>query len=180
MTWLDPRVWGGLLLAVVMAAGGGYWKGHHDADQSATITSQAKQIKDLTDANNLYRQTTQTLAGISIDAEKSLDAANAAARASDAAYDRMRKQLAEYTAAARHSSATGGSAPTDGGTDPLDLLAGLFSRADQAAGDLAKFADAAHIAGLACERSYDALMARDNANNQSILYPNKPARLLQR
>ncbi|QDH59500.1 DUF2514 family protein [Pandoraea pnomenusa] len=157
MTWLDPRVWGGLLLTVVLAVGAGYWKGHHDADQSATVAAQEKQIKDLTASNNLYRQTTTTLAGISIDAKKTADTANAAARASDAAYDRMRNQLAEYTATARRSSATGGSAPTDGGTDPLDLLAGLFSRADQAAGDLAKFADAAHIAGLACEQSYDAL-----------------------
>ncbi|MBN9093915.1 DUF2514 family protein [Pandoraea pnomenusa] len=157
MTLLDPRVWGALLLAIVLSAGAGYWKGHHDADQSATVAAQEKQIKDLTDSNNLYRQTTTTLAGISIDAKKTVDTANAAARASDAAYDRVRKQLAEYTAAARRSSATDGSAPTGGGTDPLDLLAGLFSRADQAAGDLAKFADAAHIAGLACERSYDAL-----------------------
>ncbi|ALU64315.1 hypothetical protein DA70_09500 [Pandoraea pnomenusa] len=157
MTWLDPRFWGSLLLAAALGVAGGYWKGHRDADQSATIADQAKQIKDLIGANNLYRQTTTTLAGISIDAKKTADTANAAARASDAAYDRMRNQLAEYTATARRSSATGGSAPTDGGTDPLDLLAGLFSRADQAAGELAKFADAAHIAGLACERSYDAL-----------------------
>lgn len=167
MTWLDPRVWGGLLLAVMLAAGAGYWKGHHDADQSATVAAQEKQIKDLTASNNLYRQTTTTLAGISIDAKKSADTASAAARASDAAYDRMRKQLTEYTAAARHSAASSGGSPAGGGADPLDLLAGLFSRADQAAGDLAKFADAAHIAGLACERSYDALMQKDNQSNQN-------------
>lgn len=38
---------------------------------------------------------------------------------------------------------------------------GLFGRTDQAAGELAKFADAAHIAGVACERSYDALIRKD-------------------
>lgn len=157
MTWLDPRLWGGLLLAVVLAAGGGYWKGHHDADQSATVAAQTKQINDLAAANNLYRQTTQTLAGISIDAKKSADAANAAARASDVVADWLRKQLGQYVAAARHSAASSGSTSADGGADPLDLLAGLLSRADQAAGELAKFADAAHIAGVACERSYDAL-----------------------
>lgn len=162
MTILDPRVWGAFLLAVVLAIGGGYWKGHHDADQTATVAAQAKQINDLTAANNLYRQTTQTLAGISIDAKKSADSANAAARASDLAYDRVRKQLAQYVDASRHTAAAGGSTSAVGGTDPLDLLAGLFSRADQAAGDLAKFADAAHIAGLACERSYDALIGKDN------------------
>ncbi|AVF41549.1 hypothetical protein AL486_19020 [Pandoraea apista] len=162
MSWIDPRLWGAFLLAVVLAVGGGYWKGHHDADQSATVASQAKQISDLTASNNLYRQTTRTLAGISIDAKKSADTASAAARTSDAAYERVRKQLAEYTAAARHSATTSGGAPAVGGRDSLDLLAGLFSRADQAAGDLAKFADATHIAGLACERSYDALTKNDN------------------
>lgn len=160
MTFLDPRLWGALLLAVALAAGGGYWKGHHDADQSATVASQAKQIKELADANNLYRQTTQALAGISIDAKQSVDTANAAARASDAVSERLRKQLAQYTAAARHSASTSGGAPAVGGTDPLDLLSGLFSRTDQAAGELAKFADDAHIAGIACERSYDAVKGR--------------------
>ncbi|WP_150690076.1 DUF2514 family protein [Pandoraea communis] len=157
MTILDPRVWGAFLLAMAFALGGGYWKGHHDADQSATVAAQAKQIKDLSDSNNFYRQTTQTLTRISTDAKKSADTAGIAARTSDAAYERVRKQLAEYTAAARHSAASSGSAPAGGGTDPLDMLAGLFSRADKAAGELAEFADAAHIAGLACERSYDAL-----------------------
>lgn len=166
MNLIDPRLWGAFLLALVLAAGGGYWKGHHDADQSATVASQAKQIGDLIASNNLYRQTTQTLAGISIDAKKSADAANAAAIASDLVAGGLRKQLAEYTAAARRSAATSGGAPAVGGTDSLDLLAGLFSRADQAAGELARFADAAHIAGLACERSYDALTKNDNQSDQ--------------
>lgn len=160
MTWLDPRLWGGLLFAVVLAAGGGYWKGHHDADQSATVATQAKQISDLSAANNLYRQTTQTLAGISIDAKKSSDAANAAAHDSDVVADGLRKQLGQYVAAARHSTTASGGSTTVGGTDPLDLLSGLLSRTDQAAGELAQYADAAHIAGLACQRSYDALTPR--------------------
>lgn len=158
MTLIDPRVWGALLLAIVLSAGAGYWKGHHDADQSATVAAQEKQIKDLTDANNLYRQTTQTLAGISQDAKKSADNARADARASDIAADGLRKRVAELVAASRHPAASSGGSPADSGTDPLDLLAGLFGRTDEAAGELARYADAAHIAGLACERSYDALM----------------------
>ncbi|AJC22646.1 DUF2514 family protein [Pandoraea pulmonicola] len=162
MSWIDPRLWGAFLLAAVLAAGGGYWKGRHDADQSATVAKQAKQIKDLTDANNLYRQTNTTLAGISIDAKKTADTAIAAARASDASSELMRKQLAAFTASVRRSTAAGGSAPTIGGSDALDLLTGLLGRIDDAAGRLAEFADAAHIAGLACERSYDALMKKGN------------------
>lgn len=154
MTLLDPRLWGVFLLAVVLAAGGGYWKGHHDADQSATVAAQAKQIKDLTSANNLYRQTTQSLAGISIDAKKSADTARADARASDLVADGLRKQLAQYATAIRRPATTGGSAPAG---DPIGVLADVLARADERAGKLAEFADAAHIAGLACERSYDAL-----------------------
>ncbi|MCI3206571.1 MULTISPECIES: DUF2514 family protein [Pandoraea] len=157
MTLLDPRLWGAFLLAIALSLGAGYWKGHHDADQSTVIASLAKQIKDLSDANNLYRQTNQTLTGISIDAKKTADTAVAAARASDASSERLRKQFAAFTASVRSSTAAGGSTPTVGGTDALDLLTGLLGRVDDAAGRLAEFADAAHIAGLACERSYDAL-----------------------
>lgn len=44
--------------------------------------------------------------------------------------------------------------PADGA---LDLLAHLFSRADDEAGILADYADRARIAGLKCERDYDSL-----------------------
>ncbi|VVE51962.1 gp23 [Pandoraea communis] len=157
MSWIDPRLWGAFILAAVLAAGGGYWKGHHDADQSATVASQAKQISDLTDSNNLYRQTTKTLAGISDDAKKKADQARADARAADISADGLRKRVTELVAAARRPAAAAGSPSADSGSDALDLLAGLFSRTDEASGDIARFADAAHIAGLACERSYDAL-----------------------
>ncbi|WP_150681722.1 DUF2514 family protein [Pandoraea pneumonica] len=36
-----------------------------------------------------------------------------------------------------------------------------LSRTDQAAEELARYADAAHIEGLTCERTYDALTIRD-------------------
>lgn len=154
MTWLDPRVWGGLLLAVVLAAGGGYWKGHHDADQSATVASQAKQIEDLTAARDNYRRQVETQDGVIKDAKESADKANADALANAADSAGLRKQLASFTAATRHPAAPSAGAPTD---DPIGVLADVLSRADERAGKLAEFADAAHIAGLACERSYDAL-----------------------
>ncbi|WP_072637052.1 DUF2514 family protein [Pandoraea pulmonicola] len=90
-----------------------------------------------------------------------VDTAVVAARASDASSERLRKQLAAFTASVRSSTAAGGSTPTDGGTDVLDLLTGLLGRIGDAAGRLAEFADASHIAGLACECSYDALNKSD-------------------
>ncbi|VVE68855.1 hypothetical protein PAN31117_03090 [Pandoraea anapnoica] len=45
MTWLDPRVWGGLLLAVVISAGFGYVRGH-SAGVAAQKAEQAKAVQE--------------------------------------------------------------------------------------------------------------------------------------
>ena len=72
--------------------------------------------------------------------------------------DRLLADVARYRTAARATqhSGTATAGPTTG--DALDLFADLFGRADQRAGELAEFADAAHAAGLTCERSFDALI----------------------
>ncbi|OXS89538.1 DUF2514 family protein [Pandoraea apista] len=163
MNLLDPRLWGAFLLALVLAAGGGYWKGHHDADQSATVTDQAKQIRDLTAERDTYRQRVETQAGVIKDAQKAADKATADALANAADSAGLRKQLAGYAVAARNSAAASASAPAG---DPIGVLADVLIRADERAGKLARFADAAHIAGLACERSYDALTKNDNQSDQ--------------
>ena len=81
--------------------------------------------------------------------------------------DRLLADVARYRAAARAASNPG--APTAGPTtgDALDLFADLFSRADARAGELAEFADAAHAAGLTCERSFDALSRTKPATVQA-------------
>ena len=91
------------------------------------------------------------------DGQTRIDLARRDAAAARTERERLLADVARYRAAARAASGSGAatSGPTTG--DALDLLADLFSRADQAAGELAEFADAAHAAGLACERSYDAL-----------------------
>ena len=91
------------------------------------------------------------------DGQTRIDLARRDAVAARASADSLRADVARYRAAAR--SATGTSATAAGPTTSaaLDLLADLFGRADEAAGELAEFADAAHAAGLTCQRSYDAL-----------------------
>ncbi|QIL69525.1 DUF2514 family protein [Diaphorobacter sp. HDW4B] len=81
--------------------------------------------------------------------------------------DRLLADVARYRTAAR--TAQHSSAPTAGPTtgDALDLFADLFSRADARAGELAEFADAAHAAGLTCERSFDALSRTKPATVQA-------------
>jgi hypothetical protein len=75
-----------------------------------------------------------------------------------AAGERVSRQLAAFTAAARRASAdpaaAGGSAPA---ADPIGVLADVLGRADRRAGILAAFADAARGAGTACERIADGL-----------------------
>lgn len=80
------------------------------------------------------------------------DAARAAAAAG-----RLRTHVATLAAACGASAdpAVAGSSETAAG--PGLLLADLFSRADDRAGELARFADSAHAAGVACERAYEAL-----------------------
>lgn len=94
---------------------------------------------------------------IANDAIQKARAAQADALAADAA---RRELLARVTALANASRRPGDSDAVGGGAaarDPLVLLADVFGRVDQRAGELAQYADAARIAGQACERSYDAL-----------------------
>ncbi|MCT9074912.1 DUF2514 family protein [Cupriavidus gilardii] len=92
-------------------------------------------------------------------AKKEAAKARADARDADAVAGRLRKRVADLVATNR---AGGDSAATSGSTaagDPLGVLADVLSRADRRAGILAEYADAARIAGHACERAYAALTA---------------------
>lgn len=50
-----------------------------------------------------------------------------------------------------------GTGPGQSGGDTLNVLVNVFSRTDDAGGQPGKYADQIRVAGLACERSYDAL-----------------------
>lgn len=83
------------------------------------------------------------------------------ADAARASRGRLLDQQAKFIASARGSA---GSNPAPGPVsqttgDALDLLSNLFSESDEASGILAQALDAAHSAGLACQRSYEALTA---------------------
>ncbi|UXC37208.1 DUF2514 domain-containing protein [Cupriavidus gilardii] len=94
-------------------------------------------------------------------AKQEADKARADARAADAVAGQLRQRVAELVAAgrpARNPAATSGSETAD---DPLGVLADVLIRADRRAGILAEYADAARIAGQACERAYDALSRSD-------------------
>ncbi len=155
MSWLDPRIWLLVVAGVVVGSACGYSKGHRDADQSAKVADQARQIADLRQERDEFGRRLAAQGRIATDAEKERDRARADAAVADGAADGLRRQVAALVAEVRRTGATAGG-PTTG--DALDLLADLLGRTDERAGELAKVADERGIAGRQCERSYDALM----------------------
>lgn len=168
---LDPRAWLAALLAVAMAAGLGYWRGHVAGASSiqsrwdADITRQ--QLADTQRAlaaEQVNRQKEQELRNAAESNARQVQTELAEARragaAADAAGNRLRQQVAQLVAAAKARpapSTAGAGAAGASESDALDLLAQLHSRTDEAAGAIAAVADDARIRGIACERAYDAV-----------------------
>ncbi|MGS0974737.1 DUF2514 family protein [Burkholderia glumae] len=118
-------------------------------------------MDDLRNERNEIRRRLVAQEGIATDAAKKRDQAVADAAIADAAADGLRKQVAVLVTDVRRTSASAGS-PAAG--DALDLLADVFGRSDERAGELAKIADERGIAGQQCERSYDALIGDAQSN----------------
>lgn len=100
----------------------------------------------------------EELQGITSDAKRQREAAAAAGvRARDAG-ERLRaaeaQLAAQLVAACADTTAGPGSAATHAA---LDLFADVRRRLDAAQDAVTAFADASHVAGLACQRQYDAL-----------------------
>ncbi|AOJ09672.1 DUF2514 family protein [Burkholderia mayonis] len=157
MSWFDPRIWLVVIAGVIAGSVGGYFKGYRDADQSATVADQVRQIGDLKAERDEFRRRSAAQEEIATHAAKERDQARVDADAAASAADGLRKQVAVLVERARHPAASARSAPAG---DALDLLADMFGSVDDRAGELAKIADARGIAGQQCERDYDALTPR--------------------
>lgn len=105
------------------------------------------------------RRRTAAQAGIANAAKQEAENARADARAARAAADGLRQQAAALAGrgGAGCSAAAGNGTPA---FDAAGVLADVLGRIDERAGILAEYADAARIAGQACEQSYDALMSK--------------------
>ncbi|HDR8962473.1 TPA: DUF2514 family protein [Burkholderia vietnamiensis] len=154
MTWIDPRMWLLVVAGVVAGSACGYLKGHRDADQSAKVADQAKQIDDLRAERDEVGRRLAAQQEIATNAAKERDQARADAAVADGAADGLRKQITALVGDARRAGAAAGRSATG---DALDLLADVLSWSDETSGELAKIADERGIAGQQCERSYDAL-----------------------
>lgn len=161
---IDPRI---LIPVAAFAAGlalAATVQGWRYGEQIAGIRAeQAQAVTDaVTQARSEEQRRINTLEVIADDTRNKLDAAHADAATARTAAAGLRQQLADYRQRnACSPAATGGSTPTE---DPLVLLSELLSRADERAGELAEFADRAHIAGRACEASYDSLREVSNGD----------------
>lgn len=126
---------------------------HLAADERAT--RQAEQ-----DARAEENRRTAAHREISDEAQRMAARGRADSAAADDAARRVRDRVAELAAAcpaAGNPAAAAGSAPATG---PGLVLADMLRRADARAGELARYADEARGAGVACERAYDALTVR--------------------
>ena len=74
----------------------------------------------------------------------------------DAESVRLRQRIAAIVAAGRAAPAWGG----DAAGDPIGVLGRVLAESDALAGEYAAAADASRTAGIACQRSYEALSRR--------------------
>ncbi|WGS46787.1 DUF2514 domain-containing protein [Burkholderia sp. JSH-S8] len=156
MMLVDPRFWLAVIVAAIAGLAGGYFKGYRDADQSATVADQVRQIDDLKVERDEFRRRSVAQQEIATHAAKERDQARVDADAAASAADGLRRQVAALVADVRRSTASAGSSSAG---DALDLLADVLGRADARAGELAKVADERGIAGQQCEHSFDAMTA---------------------
>lgn len=125
------------------------------ADHLATLQRYAQAAADAEyQARQEEQRRIQAINEVQTNARQEIEQANADAAAARTTANRLRAELARISQSARDTAvASGGKA----GADALDLLADLFSRVDETAGELASAADDARIRGLACERAYQSL-----------------------
>lgn len=112
-----------------------------EADARKTESAQAHRLQEALDAEHLARLAVED-----------------AGRRADAAAGSLRERAQQLAAAARCPAAQAGpAASSPAASAPADLLADMLGRSDAAAGELARYADQARLAGQLCERTYDAL-----------------------
>ncbi len=166
MTFLDPRVWLAVVLALALSYGAGRIQ-QRGIDARAFAAERTKaaldaarvQIKATDEARIEEQRRTKEISEIADEATQQVAVARADARAAGNAADRLRERVSQLVAASRATSNSAAASASTGqpGGDPLDVLVDVLGRTDGAAGQLGEYADNLRSAGLACERAYDAL-----------------------
>lgn len=137
---------------------------YSEAAASAAVASQNETARRIAAQEEITREAQQRAASAALDAAS-------AARAADG----LRAQLREYTARSRAPSSN----PTAPASCPstaeaVSLLAEMLAESDERAGIYAQAADESRSAGLACERSYDALTVEGSGAVSLVTSPQRP------
>jgi hypothetical protein len=126
------------------------------AEQMQAMFEAARQAGE--QARTEERRRTAEVQKAADEAHQALERARADAAAATDAGQRLRDRLASLTATCGRASGDAGPAVSGpSAVATADLLADVQRRLDEAADGIARHADAARAAGLACQRSYDAL-----------------------
>ncbi|WP_040263644.1 DUF2514 domain-containing protein [Pseudomonas massiliensis] len=179
MTALQWKLLGyaGAVLLAVLACGGALYGAYRHGETTADLRWQAKaadqqalQAKARAAAEGNARteeQRRQTAANeVGNDARRESAALAADVAGADGAGQRVRDAADAFAAGASCRPSDPGIARRgEAATRAAMVLSELFKRADQRAGELAAAYDRARIAGLACERTYDALTNKQGKRN---------------
>ena len=159
---MNPKVWISLTIALALGLAGAF------------IYRAGKSVKGAEfDAYKLAQQEARMLADRAQRTEEQRRSAAVTKEATDAqtritsleddlrraagAADSLRAAADGAARRARASACAAAPSPGQPGADAIGVLVDVLGRADQRAGVLAEHADRLRIAGIACERSYDAL-----------------------
>lgn len=164
--WLQVLPYAVTSVAVCLLLVGAYTLGQSDMRELLTAKHQGeiaalradlegKRAQAEQRARAVEQQRANDLQKVTEDAENAIQIARAHALAAGRVSDGLRKQAKQLAltcgAAASSASASGaGQAASSAGL----VLADVFIRADERAGELAAAYDAARAAGIACERAY--------------------------
>jgi hypothetical protein len=146
-----------LALMALSAAGAWQWQGNRYQAQISNLKAgyaeSARQAEARARSEEQRRQT--AIEGIRRDAQKQIAAVAADAAAADDAASRLRARVAQLSR--RPASCAGATGGGDAAGETGDMLALVSSRLDEAAGELAAYAERAANAGTTCQRSYEAV-----------------------
>jgi len=153
------------VVAAVLAAWW-WWNGHQAAQQRIGYDRAMGEVaaKEVEDAEAKRLQEIEDQKQADKEAKRAQDQLNDLERQRDSARadaDRMRQQFREAAERGRQAAAcAAGAGEGKQSADPIGVFAELLVRADRRAEEVAGYADRIRIAGLACERSYDAVTNR--------------------
>lgn len=169
--WKGYAAAGGVCLVVGTFAGHKVEAWRQDARYSALVASNAKVMQDYSDraskAESAQREEGERRQDekdkIQNEAKDRIATAQADAGRAANERDRLRGQLATFTASHRSPGAdpaTGTGGQGEPGEDAIGVLAGMLDRHTAELVEVGRYADELRGAGITCERQYDSLTNR--------------------